>query len=179
MTAPPMPKLADRLALDMTPPEDVDAEWAAVVKAWASLAGYKYVNQVARNIPTTHGNALIPRGLLSDGASGPAPDFCPDAWWAHDRLYLCPTVSRDGRSITLTRRQCDEVYRNKTSRVWLGTYAPLAYVALRLRGGKPWRAYRRMEQIHGCDGVIAIHTMPHQYMWQFPTNRIADAVLCW
>ena len=132
---------------------------------------YPYVWSGPRAIRV--GNWLIhmPRGLLSDGASG-VPDRLPAAYFAHDRLYLSPWAYYKGVRKRLHKRQCDMIYAQigASRRVWIVAFEGIA-LACGL-GRKVWRKYRKQSE----DMLIETHTVPRAMCWDFISDRTADAV---
>ena len=132
---------------------------------------YRYVWTEPRQIRAGQWLIDMPRGMMSDGASG-VPDRCPLAWWPHDRLYLSPWAVRGGRRVLVGKRQADMIYAMQGLRAGL----PIVWlegVALATGINFPvWRAYRRRDEAE----LIASHIVPRAARWQFPTQMLADAV---
>jgi len=146
----------------------------------------RYVWQHGGAIRTPLGRVSVPRGFLTDGATG-VIDLCEHAWVTHDRLYVIPeTEQAIGTHIhrrRLNRYQCDLVYG------WLLCRAGKYRAALRRPFGLmlinsapwgPWKTYRRREAVMGRERwechIAQTRIVPGAYLWRFPTNRIADAV---
>ena len=137
-------------------------------------------------IRTPIGIVYVCRGFLSDGASG-VPDLCPEAFFAHDRLYLLPEIhpTTGATTIRLTRWQCDQLYgwilRHPTM---LPVWSPYRYLSSFWRpvglqclpaARKAWNKYRRLERMDrhwwAQERVVS-----KERNWIFPTYRTADAV---
>jgi len=158
----------------MTPSEKLDAILAAGqtprIQDVVDCKRYKYVWGGEKAIRVGDWLVYIPHGLLSDGASC-VPDRLPEAFFAHDRLYLSPWAYYRGVRKRLTRRQCDMMYLRigLRRRVWLVVLegAGLVFGA----GRKAWNDYRSQNE----DTLIESHTVPRAACWQLISNRTTDA----
>jgi len=161
-------------ALSTAPLDVCDGEWAHRVRNVLMQLGYLYVSPFDRKIATFLGAVHVPRGLLSDGASGGAPDHdsAAEHWWAHDRLYLSPWIQRGERRIRVSRRQADLIYAVKLMRSWHPIEAAVSYIALRAAGDLAWDRYRTLEQELGPDMLFALHCLPHRDLWEIGGFRI-------
>ena len=132
---------------------------------------------------TPWGVVSIPFGFLSDGATG-VKDLVMLAWFCHDRLYLIPEATRNGKRVRLSRRECDLIYwwllmqAGITAFRATGRYIGLAIINTLPWG--PWRTYRRAERKAGraawAAHVTRCRILPHAASWRLPTNRTRDAI---
>ena len=148
---------------------------------------FKYVCKWPLSVRTKHGTVHVPRGFLSDGASGPGIiDLEPEAFMAHDRLYVSPYVDTPaGERVRLTRWQCDLIYGRILAANHRWFRALVRPLGLALFNGLlprvwPWRRdtwahYRSMED--ACSLWWQGQRMvPGAYRWRFPSWRLRDAV---
>lgn len=57
--------------------------------------GYRLHRQITYKSPRYGKWVTVPRGYVSDGASGPAEDIVSEAWWVHDVLCSRGTFDDD------------------------------------------------------------------------------------
>lgn len=120
-------------------------------------------------IDTKHGRALIPRGFLSDGATG-VFDLCKEGYFLHDLLYLRGKI--DGKPIT--KWQADVIYGKllwKNHRYIRAFIRPLG---LAIFGHKAWNNYRRLDKENPLHWMS--HFVPRKECWSFPNWNTSEAV---
>ena len=134
------------------------------------VSKYKYVWGNHQAIRCGDWLIEIPYGLLSDGSSC-VPDRVPEAWWAHDRLYLSPWAYYKGIRKRVSKRKADLIY----ARIGLKRANPIvALEGLMLSTGinrAVWNKYRAQDEAL----LIEAHTVPRPLCWNFRTQYTRDA----
>ena len=131
---------------------------------------YPYVCPFNMSIPTPWGRVVVPRGFLADGASG-VIDLCKEAFFAHDRLYLCPEV--EGKRIG--KFKCDLIYGWILMKAWRIGRAFIRPLGLSIFGWVAWNKYRKKEK-KNPNWWLQKHVVRNAYKWDFPSFYSKDAV---
>jgi len=131
---------------------------------------FPYVCPFSWRIQTPFGRVYIPKGWLSDGATG-VPDVCPPAFFTHDRLYAWPFIN--GRRIG--KAKCDLIYGILLFKHWRPFRAFERPVGLTLFGWSAWNKCREREKAdeHWWHEQIVDHAAE----WDFPSFYSRDAVI--
>jgi len=139
-----------------------------------NVSHYRYVWSGAQFIQCGNWRIRTPTGLLSDGATS-VPDRCPDAFFAHDSLFLSPFAYYKSVRKELSRRQCDKIYaqiglRNCLLSVCFEGMA-MAYLGI---SAPVWRKYR--SRAKAGENLIESHIVPRAACWKFVTRYTRDAI---
>jgi len=129
---------------------------------------YFYVQPYDQTVKTGIGSFVIPRGFLSDGASG-VIDLCKKAHFSHDYLYLIPEI--DGKRIS--KRRADRIYGRilwQNHHVFTGLWRPWG---LFFFGGKAFRSYRKLDRER--PDHVQDHFVPDASYWKFHSYATEDA----
>ena len=136
------------------------------------LKQWTYVVHKTFVIPTYCGPLALPRGFLSDGASGLGiRDLEPLGFCAHDRLYVSPWVSER----PVSKFQADMIYAQILMREWRVLEGVVRPLALGLLGWGAWRGYRKREK-KNPNWWLTERFVPHALAWNFPDWRTENAV---
>jgi len=166
------------MRLDSFPLAMIDEHWGADAMRWARSAGYKYVCIHLWRIETRYGLVCVPMAMLSDGSSAWARDKCPEAWWAHDRLFLSPEViTPNGKLIRLTFNQCNVVYCDILAKYHMPILGVIRYLALSFGSRRVWRLYRDQEAKLGKATLIRAHSLPHPHLWNIDSFDLGRVTL--
>ena len=143
-----------------------------IISDVVDLKAWPYVVPQSWIIETFKGPLALPRGFLSDGASGfGIRDLDPEAFIAHDRLYVSPWIGVK----PITKLQADLIYSQLLFRRWQvfsGCVRPVALAAL---GWKAWNEYRLREK-QDPNWWMQERFVPHALAWQFPNWQTKYAV---
>jgi hypothetical protein len=136
------------------------------------LDAWPYVVPQSWIVATFLGPCSLPRGFLSDGASGLGIwDLDPESFMVHDRLYVSPLLGVR----RINKLQADSIYAHmllKRRQILSGLIRPLA---LAVGGWKPWREYRAQER-RDPNWWLTQRFVPHATAWTFPNWRTEAAV---
>lgn len=175
----------------MTPPEKIDLILkegrTPQIHEVVNCSKYPYVCSRAEIVYTPYGAVHNVKGLLSDGSSGPkigikclgilidlANDICPPAFFAHDKLFKVPYVTKLG----IGRKRVGFFNSNKIYG-WIlkknghPKAGRIRKAMLNCFGWGVWRNYRKLEREGKLD--IAGWIVPHPQCWEFPSTRTRDA----
>ncbi len=146
------------------------------IECEVDLKKFPYVCPFAMVLKVKAGDIYIPRGLLSDGASG-VPDRCREGYFAHDKLYLCPEVEVKERVVRISKYKCDSSYRQIQRQNNQYGWAALYWVGLTMFPPSyfVWRYYRKREKKNSAWWVTE-RMVPHAACWKFPSFYAKDAV---
>ena len=133
---------------------------------------YPYVVHKSFVIETFRGPVALPRGFLSDGASGfGIRDLEPLAFTLHDRLYVSPWAG----TRPVTKLQADLIYAQILMREWRVIEALARPVGLSVLGWGAWCGYRNREKIDP-NWWLQERFVPHALAWDFPDWHTKNAV---
>ena len=129
-----------------------------------------YVCPFNMHVDTPWGKIHVPRGFLSDGASG-VLDLSKEAFFTHDRLYVCPEI--DGERIG--KAKSDIIYGYllfKDKRFIRTILRPLGLFVL---GWPAWSGYRKRE-VEDKGWWLQERIVPPNTCWNFPDWHTKNAV---
>lgn len=126
-------------------------------------------------VRTWRGDLLLPRGMLSDGATR-VIDICPEAWFAHDLLCRYPVIN--GHRIS--KWEADMLYG------WIllrnghiaGVWRPAGMLVVPGAAHVSWRMWhdQRQREIDEPEWWLTECMVPFPDYWHFPTIDTVDAV---
>jgi hypothetical protein len=153
------------------------------IKNLLDVNKWKYVCPFNLQVQTPWGLIRVPRGWLSDGASGPGIiDLEEEAFMAHDRLYVFPEVNgKDGKPHRIGKIKADLIYGYilmRKLRIFHAIIRPSGLIWFPFTSSasrKIWKEYRRREKED--EGYWLTECMvPHQTCWDFPSWKTERAV---
>ena len=125
---------------------------------------------------TPYGSVSIPKGFLSDGATG-VLDLDIISFFVHDFLFISPHVQKkDGTSFTLTKRQVDYSYFKILWRNGIPIRAAIRFLGLSFLppAYKLWKENRIKEKED--PHFLLSHLVPNADNWTFPSFHAKDAI---
>jgi hypothetical protein len=139
---------------------------AVDLKAWPYVVPQPWI------IDTFLGPLALPRGFLSDGASGLGIwDLDPESFMAHDRLYVSPWLG----TRPVGKMQADLIYAQllfRRRQLLSGLVRPFA---LTIAGWSAWRGHRRREK-EDPNWWLQERFVPHAMSWTFPNWHTEAAI---
>jgi hypothetical protein len=161
--------------LNSVPDSLVDSAWENRVLELAYLRGNKYVCPFNWAIPTRFGDVHVPFAMLSDGSTA-VPDRCPKAYWAHDRLFLAPSVMTGiGVRRELTRNQVDCVYADVLRMHKLYFEALWSRAGLWMVSWALWNENVKLRAQIGEGELLRYHTLPKPGIWAISSFDLSRA----
>jgi hypothetical protein len=135
---------------------------------------WRWVVPHSQIVETYLGPLALPRGFLSDGATGPGVrDLEPLAFCGHDRMYVSPMIGTE----RINKIQADLVYAQILMRNWRLIEGVIRPAVLITWPGSwaVWREYRRKEAADP-NWWHQSRFVPHALMWDFPNWQTRFAV---
>jgi hypothetical protein len=118
-------------------------------KRWRVVHGFTY----RVGDPNSEMFVTIPRDFVTDFASFPLGIVfqSPGGKWdkaavVHDLLYRRGWIERARHRVTLTRKDCDDIFRDAMQVAGVGWFPRhVIYLGVRLGGSTTWNTYRRAD----------------------------------